>query len=245
VDNLKPRLFSSNNRKQMIIGQALLQQIKQFIPDAVIAGGYVRDHVLGGKFKDIDVFIPVKNFQSFNLTLSKLKIDGLTKADVINQYKGYKTFYTSDFLFHNIPVQIIGHRITEGGFAERLLESFNYDIDKMYYDGTDTIISDVAEVDKKNKTCTLSSLKEMSYLTTALKKYERFKEKYPGYKFKCSGLEPTQRNKMVDIGKSVYDIEEVDDLRKAMGNVARLNQMENLWAPFNVVKLNNEQWGPK
>lgn len=232
----------------MIEGQILLTQIRnKGIPNAIIAGGYVRDHYLGGKYKDIDIFFPVTSQRNYYDRLDDIKnLDGLEIDKTPKEgYKGYKTFYTKDYLWNKIPVQFIGHRITEGGFAERLLESFNYDIDKMYYDGTDTIISDVAEVDKKNKTCTLSSLKEMSYLPTALKKYERFKEKYPGYKFKCSCLEPTQRNKMVDIGKSVYDIEEVDDLRKAMGNVARLNQMENLWAPFNVVKLNNEQWGPK
>lgn len=50
-----------------VIGETALQELKKVesFKDAVIAGGYVRDSILGGIFKDIDIFIPARNSHEF------------------------------------------------------------------------------------------------------------------------------------------------------------------------------------
>lgn len=197
----------------MIEGQILLTQIRnKGIPNAIIAGGYVRDHYLGGKYKDIDIFFPVTSQRNYYDRLDDIKnLDGLEIDKTPKEgYKGYKTFYTKDYLWNKIPVQFIGHKI-QGEFIPSLMDSFNFNIDKMYYDGVDTIITDEAEDDAKGRWATLNQLKEMSYLPTAMKKYERLKEKYPVLKFRTTCLELIEGKKDKEVLPRMLTINEAKD----------------------------------
>lgn len=190
----------------MIEGQVLLTQLKE-IPEfknAIIAGGYIRDNINNKKFKDIDIFLPVFRRGDYRDRILKIKdIPGLQQDPVPKEkYKGYHTFYTSDWVWNNIPVQIIGHRFKDENFAEDLLQTFNFNIDRCYYDGIDTVITPEAQKDMDSATITLNQLKDLSYLPTAMKKYDRLKEKYTNFIFKCDCLEITnkkQKEKIIKI----------------------------------------------
>lgn len=56
-----------------VIGVTVLQELKKFegFEDAVIAGGFVRDGILGGEFKDIDIFFPSPDVNHFRKTVEK------------------------------------------------------------------------------------------------------------------------------------------------------------------------------
>lgn len=50
-----------------IVGITALQELRKFkgFENAIIAGGFVRDSLMGGKFKDLDIFIPVSSENEF------------------------------------------------------------------------------------------------------------------------------------------------------------------------------------
>lgn len=192
----------------MIIGQLVLQEIKQVIPNAVIAGGYVRDTVNDIQFKDIDVFFPLSHKKALSPTRRKHHpIQVLAKKLVKENsnfvsnnnfhldwqdYDGLIPFLGKlDLTYRGtIPVQIIGYDLPEENFAEKLIETFSFNIDKCYYDGLDTIVSKKAQQDMDWNTLTLCSLPGgIDELPRAMKKYFRLLEKYPNYGFNSPILE--------------------------------------------------------
>lgn len=63
-----------------IVGVTALQELQKVegFKHAIIAGGFVRDGILGGTFTDIDIFIPFKDNSTFNHYINKaLKRDSV------------------------------------------------------------------------------------------------------------------------------------------------------------------------
>lgn len=197
----------------MIIGQCVLQEVRQIFPNAVIAGGYVRDQEMGGEFKDIDIFfpctplkdvyVPYKNRQKLYLDKSQSDLVVGTKKLVQNnsnfkcenyeisreleKYIVDSDYYGKlDLVYKDtIPVQIIGYRLSIEDFAENLVQRFSYNIDMCYYDGTDTVITKPAQTDIKQGKATLRPLKgcDLSELPKHINKFFRLQKKYPDLRF--------------------------------------------------------------
>jgi hypothetical protein len=69
-----------------IVGITALQELRKFkgFENAVIAGGFVRDSIMGGPFKDLDIFIPVSSAVDFREKVSqnfKIETPGVPGID--------------------------------------------------------------------------------------------------------------------------------------------------------------------
>lgn len=174
------------------IGQDVLTKFKSINPvfkDAMIAGGFVRDHILGGRFSDIDIYYPTETS---------------TTEDAIDEILGNK-YYDADLVFHSvagedhhykkieglivvinfkfkgsIPVQVMAYKVEDKDtFKEKVLESFDFNICKLYFDGDKTYVSKEAEEDIKYSRATLVKAKDFDNYTKSLSRFERWRVKYP------------------------------------------------------------------
>lgn len=247
------------------VGLAALQEIRTFkgFEKAVIAGGFVRDSILGGDFSDIDIFVPIPKGSSFRSTVERNFVKGykdnlmkkLSDGDrayyeaekypieelpdgMINVKTPTKVFefgnftkikesnvrdyMNSDFsgligkfdckYLNNIDVDIIGYTHDErtdfegkiqNDFGYSLVQEFNFNIDKIYFDGENVVSTEEFEKDRRNKEATLCRLESVNHLVGSMRKFERFLAKYPEYIFRtdCIEIKDQEKDKS-DQGKS-------------------------------------------
>jgi len=262
-----------------IIGISALQELRKVkgFENAIIAGGFCRDSILGGEFKDIDIFIPCQSSDEFeNLIYSTLGETVKTEVEVIskvdydyllrqNQAYGvvgrkYKISYNPEFdryewihekrtlgssignfkdviitdtarpeymktsssfigkadckYMGTVDCDIIGMTFKEykdfegrvvNSFGDHVVQSFDYDICKVWTDSSEIIESEEFIRDKKNRTATLSKLPDMKYLPNALERFMKLKQKYPDLKFNttCLELKKEEQNQTKQY-KSIY-----------------------------------------
>lgn len=185
------------------IGQDILSRVKnnRNYEHAIIAGGYVRDMVLGGKFKDVDIFIPDYKRSSGSFD----KIDDLfefIESDSLFKFKEVlsknNSNYDSDFLVISatfrevIPVQFMLTKIGPDNFVEDLFKTFDFDLCKCYYNGEKQIITPEAERDIYSNTATLSYVKDMNAFSKSMTRFASWKIKYPNLKFKTNYILTTR-----------------------------------------------------
>ena len=97
-------------------------------------------------------------------------------AKFFAKFAKFQFFYCKDYKdFEGNPV---------GSFPEFVINDFDFDICKIYYDGRDTIRTKEFDKDAKNETMTLSSLRYISELPNAIKRFNKMAEKYPDRNFK-------------------------------------------------------------
>lgn len=118
--------------------------------DAVIAGGCIRDYLLGFPPKDIDVFVNQKILVEsgpFNL------MDHLTEYETNPEFCPEVTGVLEGVFFGDLTVQIIG-RPMENFSGETLIEKFDIGICRCWFDGE---IHDTpwATADRANETLTI------------------------------------------------------------------------------------------
>lgn len=178
------------------IGRDVLTKVKNAkgLEGAIIAGGFVRDHIMGGRFKDIDIFIPYdgnkvpneffdwfdvqKEFTDFKV-MSNIISESKTQEDDYSGIPGLKEVFSVKYL-ETIPVQFIFHSDPD---PDTLLSSFDFNICKCYFDGDDVHVSDEADKDLANNQATLANVRSIEHLPKHLDRFNRWKEKYPQLRF--------------------------------------------------------------
>jgi hypothetical protein len=136
----------------------ILAALKPTFPSAVIAGGAVRDYLLGVEPKDIDVFV--------NANLTKLSVR-IEDFDFVRMEPNIEyEHWTEDqkhpvagvldghYLPTNIPVQLIG-RPHEGFSAKSLVNDFDIGITQCWYDGDGVCETSACAADHENMTLTI------------------------------------------------------------------------------------------
>lgn len=167
---------------------------------SVVAGGWIRDLYMDGQPTDLDVFIPCKNQADFkkkvlNLDIEDLEINEFLDAhayDISSEFVG-----KFDAKYNGIDIDLCGYIYTRPhpfSFTNDLVSTFNFDIDKCWYDGVIFDRMDVARSDAQSRVATLSKLGMNPYdLVRSVKKFERLQEKYPDLMFSHK-LEIKERN---------------------------------------------------
>lgn len=164
----------------------------------ICAGGACRDFVLGEDFKDIDLFTAHSN-KDF---IEEMFWAAYDKSDVLNSNytfidvkknsygKKQGSFTVLDLQYkRSIPVQIIQHHFyPDKDFINRILEDFNFGINKIYWDGTTLVKSDEFNFDAENSFCSLSRINSIKEFEGHLDKFLNLKMKYPRLKFKFDHL---------------------------------------------------------
>lgn len=159
--------------------------------NAIIAGGFLRDHILGGDFKDIDIFIPAIDIKDFIIKIAPLRDH---KDFDISDAKKFKYKYGClnaaletkvDCKYLNkFSVDLVAMKFPDDeNFGNSVIDTFNYWIDRVYHNGKTLVESAKFTMDKDYRTATLCKLHEPTNLIGAMRKYERLLLKYPDFKF--------------------------------------------------------------
>jgi len=151
----------------------------------LLAGGALRDHVLGAHAKDIDLFIAVKSHREWEAALDKLlddfgdfEYDG----DFESTYRvwtheciGYATFrWPADDPEARV-VQVIGIDLGDKPFTmENLVETFDFGICKLAWDGKTTYVHGDALLDFYDGSLTLCKAANLMQLARSMERCLRW-----------------------------------------------------------------------
>lgn len=201
-----------NTVEMNVLGLSILQDIRQvsFFKHSIIAGGFVRDLILGGKFNDIDIYVPYTDPSDILPSLYQLVEKNLGfEEPYFKGNKKYKmTSETHVFAtkYMDIPVDIIGIKYpdTIEGFGEHVINTFSYGIDMAYYD-YEVKCNKHFNHDQKNCVATLLKLNSITDLPNAINKFTRLVNKYPGKNilFNCPLLQ--LKNSQDEISAKLQD----------------------------------------
>ena len=241
-----------------VLGQSVYQDLLALPPfaDSIIAGGYIRDIVLGGTFTDIDIFTPVLNVRMWLDTLeneylsTQVVEDPETSRKKVEAYLGKDKHFTNikystsrskgynfstfkqliECKYMGIDIDIIAVPFTKKPelFPEYVLNTFNYHVDKMYYNGK-IVISKEAFSDVQSNSATLCKLDSMSELPNAFKKFEKMRVKYPHLVFGSTCLELKKGiEKSIKTGSATNYY---DDYAGQLGGRPAIENVNVVWEP--------------
>ena len=157
----------------------------------IIAGGAIRDTVLGAHVKDVDVFISKANFKTSNIQTAvsgSWNLDSISsKAKFERAYESYMIDDMHDIRVDPLPVQII---VLKCDPEEYVTKCFDYGICKVWYDGQYTKFHNDFITDVNNKLITRvitdEKMAEMYSnrqwaVARMIEHGERIKRKYPAF----------------------------------------------------------------
>lgn len=146
---------------------------------AFVAGGFLRDRDHGVEPKDIDVFLTYtdsalaavryafRHWRPFQM-IPKNYVDGMNGVEAVLGYE------LPGFAW---PINIIF--LSKEATMETVLSRFDFGLCQIGTDGVAVYTTDAYDTDKDSRTFTLVSDHSPP---RSLRRFERFQEKYPGYK---------------------------------------------------------------
>lgn len=175
----------------------LIKRVQAQISDtlglnALVAGGCIRDHLCNkSNYKDIDVFIPVTDYDDFTEKINKLS-PRFGEGKVVGEVHTYEggvpdtpligvREYTVRF---STPLQIVGQKYTgeASGFHEAVFNRFDFGINCCGLDSHTIIDMPYARFDRANHSITILNIWSPLQLVKAIDKYKRLTEtKYRGW----------------------------------------------------------------
>lgn len=149
----------------------------------VIAGGAVRDHLLGVDAKDIDIFVDVPSAYELESEIVALAAAGFEISlmdhteyedapDWVNAVQG-----VLDGTFRGFPVQIIA-RPSVGPFTgEQLVSNFDLAITQCWFDG-EVHDTPAAAKDRGDRTATITRWNSPEHVAVTYARFERFNARH-------------------------------------------------------------------
>lgn len=163
----------------------VLAAIQQVCPDAVMAGGCLRDLDNERPIKDIDIFVRGRGYDELKRVCDRLSNAGLECASVDTDSlypvgDGELTgFFTVCFPKIEQPIQII----MVDWPTDEIVERFDYGICRIAFDGQKIIRPTEYEEDKAAEVFRLRRPREGQELIASVHRYARLIQKYEGWKF--------------------------------------------------------------
>ncbi|MBY4725715.1 MULTISPECIES: hypothetical protein [Burkholderia] len=171
---------------------SILAQLQEVGVKGLIAGGAVRDHILGKQVKDIDVFVAhdpdvVSKLQAafgvlhVNPSLAAEYIGEVGQSEVSHVYgvtSSSDPFDTANT--HRVPVQVIV--LAPGMDPLDRVKHHDFGICQCWYEGagkngfTGAFFDDAA-----SKQFTLSHCEDQHQFDRSMRRWERFKERFPEF----------------------------------------------------------------
>lgn len=160
----------------------VLRRVQQEVPEAIVAGGCLRDAIMNRPINDIDVFVPEDQAARAAMAIYE------------THPKHVKTLHEAYFTFNNdvrrvsyyeggegkLPVNIIGvYQCT----PEKQMERFDFGICRVAFDGI-RLWKDLAfDRDQRDETFSLLVDQTEEQLKYSLQRFERLQGKYNGWRF--------------------------------------------------------------
>lgn len=157
-----------------------LSELQQDFPEAVIAGGCLRDLIHGVDIKDVDIFIP--NADKVQADLDDYKLQHSTQ--IIRQVKRAYDDWDEDveevftLKIGSLTVDVIGVSVE----PDQIISRFDFGLCQIQYDGIDVYYTKEFEKDYLTKTFTLLN-SDGEDCKRSFKRFKKFKDtKYPNHK---------------------------------------------------------------
>jgi hypothetical protein len=157
----------------------VLSGLQQLAPGAHIAGGAVRDTVLGVKPRDIDVFLPDEcKEEAATMLRSKFKYVR------VGEWRSYDTGFSDPAITHvakfenadqAIPICLIGLKGPAAQSIESNISRFDFGICMAAWAGNGLITNGRFDTDRENKTFTLCRADNREQLAYSLSRYEKLR----------------------------------------------------------------------
>lgn len=178
-----------------IITKTVLNKIQSIegYDKAVIAGGAVRDHILGVPERDTDIFLPAfkgrniiqliadlsAEFKIVPKMKSKLNRDGSYKES----NKRLDSVFEFDFEGKLFDIVATKYEETEDNtFTDQLMKDFNFGLSRAYYDGYITEETKEFKIDADYNRMTLLQLDDITKIGSAINKYMSIYNRYKEHK---------------------------------------------------------------
>jgi hypothetical protein len=155
-----------------------LARLQAIAPSAIVAGGFLRDSLLGAEAKDIDVFA------------TKLTSDQLA-ALVVAFPDAKQEPYAAFLEYANSEVQEVWHLGTVDGLPLQLIEvtgspieramEHDFGLCQVWHDGVQMWTTCHFVADAEAKQFVLRQCESQNQFDRSMKRYARLSNKYPGY----------------------------------------------------------------
>lgn len=175
----------------LFYGLQILQEVQQKYPEAIIAGGFLRDLFFGKEFKDIDIFVSWQSplhlgsydFPDDFIESSTCDMSYSTDNEIANVDKLY---FSVEMHYPENYVKLFELNIIEvqaKDLAARVQEH-DFDFCQVYTDGKQIYGANILQQILDTKTITLVQCENAKQWQRSMKRWDRFQEKYPGFKLK-------------------------------------------------------------
>lgn len=176
----------------LFYGLKILQEVQQKYPEAIIAGGFLRDLFFGKEFKDIDIFI--NESKEKEEPYEEISVSFFPKSSCNMQYSTDDQIREVNY-YNWFPVENQGLWQFESRFEINVIEVLNsdlaarvqehdFDFCQVYTDGKQIYGVDILQQILDTKTITLVQCENAKQWQRSMNRWERFQEKYPGFKLK-------------------------------------------------------------
>jgi hypothetical protein len=145
--------------------------------EAIIAGGAIRDYLIGAEPKDIDVFVECNGACDYgDIVDPRFKLLPVP-ADRDDEYKGQsgRVQFVQEYEFAGHTVQLVYCRL-QPFTGEALMDDFDFNITKSWFDGA---LHDTAAAEADRRLSTITVVKRVGMLRTE-KRAARFMDRHPG-----------------------------------------------------------------
>jgi hypothetical protein len=173
----------------------LLRDVRAIEPAAHIAGGYLRDRITGKPVKDVDLFVRDRGDASNQRLLTVLaRTHPYLSNTIPAHYLGAEDGVT--FIYECLPaamptrlpeVNVI--TMNRGYEMHENVHRFDFGICQVATDGEHLIKTPAFEQDRAEMTFTLVQCENEAEYERSLRRWERLKVKYPGWRLVTPGWE--------------------------------------------------------
>lgn len=185
----------------------VLTHVRAQFPEAVIAGGCVRDHFYERPFKDVDVFVPAAALDQFQarareLTCPEFQIGSGFDPAYINMegsdafLVGVQGFYLHDlaargriFSASPVEVQVIGLNLPAFS-ARAVVDRIDLGLCRLFYENGQSVAAEASMRDYLNQEMTLMRGDTDAQRHRTKERFTRLLSKYPGFAFRDACLNP-------------------------------------------------------
>jgi hypothetical protein len=162
----------------------ILFQVQKKHPEAIIAGGFLRDLYFGKKFKDIDIFVanPIGYISDSFIRDTSYDMTYSTDSEISEVQKLWYDISSMEGLgFDAFEVNIIC--VPSGNLVDRVQEH-DFDFCQVHTDGKQIYGAEILQQVQQTKQITLVQCENQKQLKRSLRRWDRFQEKYPGFTLK-------------------------------------------------------------
>ncbi len=196
--------------------EKILADLHEFLPPCIIAGGALRDHLMGGKIVDLDIFVHIPEYEGSkfqeSITRAHFKLKQLNHTDKVYDlnFGDVLNVWFGDVMGQMVQIIILANPITMQSICERC----DFGICRIAYDGKSLFIHENFIHDYITKTFTLQ---ECSYPESHYRRWQRFILRPQFNRWK---LDAPQIKHLVDRDFSQGNADNTDDFDFGFGSIS-------------------------